>query len=67
MSGSSEEETNKNYTKIIKSIAKESTIDKWLNALCHPLNCNPRNEWQNGEMSGNLFKPLYNNIYYLRL
>jgi hypothetical protein len=28
MSGSSEEETNKNYTKIIKSIAKESTIDK---------------------------------------
>ena len=28
MSGSSEEETNKNYTKIIKSIAKETIIDR---------------------------------------
>ena len=28
MSGSSQEETNKNYTKIIKNIAKESLVDK---------------------------------------
>ena len=28
MSGSSNEETNKNYTKIIKNIAKEAIIDK---------------------------------------
>ena len=28
MSGSSQEETNKNYTKIIKNIVKETLIDK---------------------------------------
>ena len=28
MSGSSKEETNKNYNKIIKNIAKETIIDK---------------------------------------
>ena len=28
MSGSSQEETNKNYTKIIKNIVKETIIDK---------------------------------------
>jgi uncharacterized protein YegL len=33
MSGSSSEETNKNYNKIIKNIARESVIDKMSVAL----------------------------------
>jgi hypothetical protein len=33
MNGSTEEETNKNYNKIIKNIARESVIDKMSVAL----------------------------------
>jgi hypothetical protein len=29
MNGSTEEETNKNYNKIIKNITKETVIEKW--------------------------------------
>ena len=34
MSGSSQEETNKNYNKIIKNIVKETIIDK--DVVCEP-------------------------------